>query len=93
MSKALWLQEARIAQLVEQRIENPRVAGSNPAPGTISTFSNMSYKRVIPTMRLKTDVDLSGRKAFHSHMRTERGTDIALGSFGYTTSTSENIQE
>ena len=30
-------QSARIAQLVEQRIENPRVAGSNPAPGT--TFS------------------------------------------------------
>ena len=28
--------QARIAQLVEQRIENPRVAGSIPAPGTIS---------------------------------------------------------
>ncbi len=26
---------ARVAQLVEQRIENPRVAGSIPAPGTI----------------------------------------------------------
>ena len=26
---------ARIAQLVEQRIENPRVGGSNPSPGTI----------------------------------------------------------
>ena len=26
---------ARIAQLVEQRIENPRVGGSNPPPGTI----------------------------------------------------------
>src|SRR5690606_34354699 len=25
---------ARIAQLVEQRIENPRVGGSNPPPGT-----------------------------------------------------------
>jgi hypothetical protein len=25
---------ARIAQLVEQRIENPRVGGSNPSPGT-----------------------------------------------------------
>lgn len=28
---------ARIAQLVEQRTENPRVGGSNPPPGT--TFS------------------------------------------------------
>jgi beta-xylosidase len=26
------LKDARIAQLVEQRIENPRVAGSNPDP-------------------------------------------------------------
>ena len=30
---------ARIAQLVEQRIENPRVGGSSPPPGT--TFSLM----------------------------------------------------
>ena len=28
---------ARIAQSVEQRIENPRVGGSIPSPGTIST--------------------------------------------------------
>ncbi len=26
---------ARVAQLVEQRIENPRVGGSSPPPGTI----------------------------------------------------------
>jgi hypothetical protein len=32
-------QRAQIAQLVEQRIENPRVAGSIPALGTI--FSRM----------------------------------------------------
>jgi hypothetical protein len=25
---------ARVAQLVEQRTENPRVGGSNPPPGT-----------------------------------------------------------
>jgi hypothetical protein len=30
---------ARVAQLVEQRIENPRVGGSNPPPGT--TFPNI----------------------------------------------------
>ena len=29
--------DARVAQLVEQRTENPRVGGSNPPPGT--TFS------------------------------------------------------
>ena len=29
--------DARVAQLVEQRIENPRVGGSSPPPGT--TFS------------------------------------------------------
>ena len=27
--------KARVAQLVEQRTENPRVGGSNPPPGTI----------------------------------------------------------
>ena len=30
---------ARVAQLVEQRIENPRVGGSNPPPGTIYRVS------------------------------------------------------
>ena len=29
------MQHAQVAQLVEQRIENPRVAGSIPALGTI----------------------------------------------------------
>ena len=33
---------ARIAQLVEQRIENPRVAGSNPAPGTTLSIRTKS---------------------------------------------------
>ncbi len=31
--------DARVAQLVEQRIENPRVGGSNPSPGTIASQS------------------------------------------------------
>ena len=40
------LPEARVAQLVEQRIENPRVGGSNPPPGTIpSSTSCASVKR------------------------------------------------
>ena len=33
--------DARVAQLVEQRIENPRVGGSSPPPGT--TFPNETY--------------------------------------------------
>ena len=33
--------DAWIAQSVEQRIENPRVAGSIPAPGTISFISRL----------------------------------------------------
>jgi hypothetical protein len=32
-------EDARVAQLVEQRIENPRVGGSSPPPGT--TFLHM----------------------------------------------------
>ena len=41
-NKQTLVTDARIAQLVEQRIENPRVGGSNPPPGTIqfSTASN-----------------------------------------------------
>ena len=30
--------KARVAQLVEQRTENPRVGGSNPPPGTIASL-------------------------------------------------------
>jgi hypothetical protein len=33
-SKLLRNMVARVAQLVEQRIENPRVTGSIPVPGT-----------------------------------------------------------
>ncbi len=33
---------ARIAQLVEQRTENPRVGGSNPPPGTTFLFHENS---------------------------------------------------
>jgi hypothetical protein len=32
---------ARIAQLVEQRIENPRVGGSIPPPGTIQNKTSL----------------------------------------------------
>ena len=35
--------DARIAQLVEQRIENPRVGGSNPPPGTIQPQTDLLY--------------------------------------------------
>jgi hypothetical protein len=39
--KAAAAQDARVAQLVEQRTENPRVGGSNPPPGTI-TFKDLA---------------------------------------------------
>ena len=32
--------DARVAQLVEQRTENPRVGGSNPPPGTTFLIKN-----------------------------------------------------
>ena len=32
--------DARVAQLVEQRIENPRVGGSSPPPGTTFQVSH-----------------------------------------------------
>jgi hypothetical protein len=35
----LRMKFARIAQSVEQRTENPCVAGSIPAPGTINTLT------------------------------------------------------
>ncbi len=43
-AKARDILDAQIAQLVEQRIENPRVAGSIPALGTISFFIVKSPK-------------------------------------------------
>jgi hypothetical protein len=35
------MKKAWIAQLVEQRIENPRVGGSNPPPGTITPSEDL----------------------------------------------------
>ncbi len=34
--------QGRVAQSVEQRIENPRVGGSIPSPATIFLFTNLS---------------------------------------------------
>ena len=46
------MRRAWVAQLVEQRIENPRVGGSNPPPGTTSSFSNkVPQRRILPPMR------------------------------------------
>ena len=38
-------EDARVAQLVEQRIENPRVGGSNPSPGTIFSQSTENLRK------------------------------------------------
>jgi hypothetical protein len=32
--------------LVEQRIENPRVGGSSPPPGTIFSLTSLKYMRL-----------------------------------------------
>ena len=37
---------ARIAQLVEQWTENPRVGGSNPPPGTKNLFFERAFMLV-----------------------------------------------
>jgi hypothetical protein len=53
--------KARIAQLVEQRIENPRVAGSNPAPGTTSpTSRNQNFCRDVSALLKSTTPSLRG---------------------------------
>jgi hypothetical protein len=48
---------AWVAQLVEQRIENPRVGGSNPPPGTTFAFSPVPFRsrhdRAIPLRRAR----------------------------------------
>jgi hypothetical protein len=52
--KIMLEQEAQVAQLVEQRTENPRVGGSNPPLGTIlqpSPVVNGSQRRVAPLTR------------------------------------------
>ena len=43
---------ARVAQLVEQRTENPRVGGSNPPPGTI--FSITYYITCFECLKIDT---------------------------------------
>jgi hypothetical protein len=40
------LPDAQIAQLVEQRIENPRVGGSNPPLGTILPPRNIPLSKI-----------------------------------------------
>ena len=50
---------ARVAQLVEQRIENPRVGGSNPPPGT--TF----LRQIIIKQRVDLDYGLRNHLFVH----------------------------
>ena len=41
---------ARIAQVVEQRTENPRVGGSSPPPGIVKLQSKVLIAQVIKTL-------------------------------------------
>ena len=44
---------ARVAQLVEQRTENPRVGGSNPPPSTISLGGGGHLRSTRPHVRFR----------------------------------------
>jgi hypothetical protein len=44
---SICLPDGWVAQLVEQRIENPRVAGSIPAPATIFLLSQFNLCRFL----------------------------------------------
>src|SRR5665213_2845916 len=68
-SAAVLPANARVAQLVEQRIENPRVTGSIPVPGTI-LFLHRRTRR--PKARLSGPDDARHywlRAAAGSHLR------------------------
>ena len=68
---------ARIAQLVEQRIENPRVGGSNPPPGTIS-FSKLILVFRSP-LCWRPDVSIiAARSPFYSWLASRRWLQIVL---------------
>ncbi len=41
--------DARVAQLVEQRTENPRVGGSSPPPGTTFSCTSLICKLIVLT--------------------------------------------
>ena len=61
---------AWVAQLVEQRIENPRVGGSNPPPGTIAFL--------IPDKTVLNRFSLAGDRARRHHENVAFGNDFAV---------------
>ena len=65
-------QDARIAQLVEQRIENPRVGGSNPPPGTIFRLFLPSSASTIRPKFLRVSVNM-GAPLFRLQSPTLKG--------------------
>ncbi len=68
--------DAQVAQLVEQRTENPRVGGSIPPLGTISTRLSMDWMTEVSAVeavigrRLATDGGFSGDPATPSEAYT-----------------------
>ncbi len=68
--------DAQVAQLVEQRTENPRVGGSIPPLGTISTRLSMDWMTEVSAVeavigrRLATDAGFSGDPATPSEAYT-----------------------
>jgi hypothetical protein len=55
MARLAW-----VAQLVEQRIENPRVAGSIPAPGTSTPSGHFRYHPKIVGFQRVSSIDVQG---------------------------------
>ncbi len=66
-------QDARIAQLVEQRIENPRVGGSNPPPGTIFLLEDLVSMALEASMtRCVQEIFKEARDCFRTRDDRER---------------------
>jgi hypothetical protein len=67
---------AWVAQLVEQRIENPRVGGSNPPPGTISSHIP-GDPRAKPLRREDYDCPLKGQVCIIPNRRLKNAVQSA----------------
>ena len=66
-------------QLVEQRIENPRVGGSSPPPGTISKFQGSSFTvQVSEFLKLTFRNDRDCRQGCIQGHRTICGAEMAF---------------
>ena len=59
--------DAQVAQLVEQRTENPRVGGSNPPLGTILFFIFGGHEKLRGRVIVAIMADIADLQAFHAN--------------------------